>query len=186
MRFRTDYSYTEEELKALYRGYDTNRWYDHIYRVNISAEMIRQYVAQTGAKLVADLSCGDRAVTKNLHVDELYLGDIAKENCGTGVVHGKIEDTIKNIPYVDLFILSETIEHVEDPDDLLQQIAIRSNALFLTTPLDETPNTNPEHYWSWGKEDIEIMLRDAGFMRTVFYSELDFGVARYQIWLVTK
>ena len=186
MRFRTNYSYSDEELRSLYHGYDTNKWYDHIYRVNISAEMVKQYVAQNSAKLVADLSCGDRAITRGLQVDELYLGDIAEENCGPGVVHGKIEDTIKDIPYVDLFILSETIEHIEDPDGLLREIATKANALFLTTPLDEVPNTNPEHYWSWGKEDIEIMLRNVGFIKTVFYSELDFGVARYQIWLVTK
>jgi hypothetical protein len=65
---------------------------------------------------------------------------------------------------VDLFVLSETLEHMDDPDDLLRQIRMFSRYLFLSTPINEVETSgNLEHYWSWGTNDLHQMLMDAGW-----------------------
>lgn len=120
------------------------------------------------------------------------VGDLSDKNCSYLARHfdnvqcGKIEETIHNIDPVDLFILSETLEHLEDPDSILALMYQKADAIFISTPLDEEPGANNEHYWSWGKEDIQLMLHSAGFHKTVMYSELDFRVSRFQLWLVEK
>jgi 2-polyprenyl-3-methyl-5-hydroxy-6-metoxy-1,4-benzoquinol methylase len=64
----------------------------------------------------------------------------------------------------DIFICTETLEHVENPQKLVKWIGqiIRGGALF-TTPLDEPlTSDNEEHYWSWSMSDLVEMIENAG------------------------
>ncbi len=204
MRQRTKFRYNDEELKSLYQGYHVGNWWDHRYRAELSSTMIGRFCIDNRVMAIADLSAGDGSILSGAlnYIEKMHglsvgsispvVGDFSVENCFTlrskfeEVVCGKIEDTILEMDDVELFILSETIEHVEDPDTLLALISSKSNAIFLSTPLDEVSGTNPEHYWSWGKDDIAVMLGDAGFTHFTMYSELDFAVSKFQMWLVTK
>lgn len=88
-----------------------------------------------------------------------YLGDYAPGY----QYQGPIEETIWQIPEVDLFICSETIEHLDDPDDVLAKIADKAHYLLLSTPIGEDDEGNPEHVWGWDVEAVEVMLDGAGF-----------------------
>lgn len=175
---------TESEERAFYRfrypeGYRHEIWPDHVERVAASVESIRRYA--NSIKTAADLSCGDAAIIKGLApgLMEAYLGDVngvsiqdqeAVAGAGAGLVsvigERLLPDSLwclpSRTPPVDLLILSETLEHVPDPDGLLRSASHFSRYLFLSTPLEEPVGSgNQEHYWSWNQGDVHQMLWDA-------------------------
>lgn len=83
---------------------------------------------------------------------------------------------------VDVYICSETLEHLEDPDAVLRKIRGKSGHLVLTTPDSEATNENPEHYWSWGTGDLESMLHAAGWTGSVELFTPDIDYYTFQIW----
>jgi len=180
MRKRLRPAYPASELSTVYPStYDHTRWPDHLDRV--AQTITFAHTAFPQAVSVADLSCGDAAIAQALadHWDaDCILGDLV-----AGYEHhGQIEDTITAVGPVDVFICSETLEHIDDPDHLLEQIRATASRLILSTPCDETI-TNPEHYWAWGAADVAAMLERAGWQPVAYqfieYPDLD---VRYQLW----
>jgi len=110
-------------------------------------------------KYGADLSCGNGAVLKALDLDSKYYGDIAPGHA----FHGPVEETINEIPDVNLFVLGETLEHVYDPAALLDALMNRIDVLLLSTPLDCWGDTNAEHYWAWSQKGVEQVASRSGF-----------------------
>lgn len=150
--------YTPAELARVYdHVYDHTQWGDHIERVAKTTEILDWYALETDAKSVADLSCGDGAIVRNSQHEweNITLGDY--------VTTGPIEEALVHLPHVDMFVLSETLEHVEDPDFLLGAIRVVADRLVLTTPFGETSDENPEHYWGWDDEGVREIAEDAGW-----------------------
>jgi hypothetical protein len=116
----------------------------------------------------ADLSCGDGTLLRSMRLPTSYFGDIAPGY----EYQGPIEATIDQIPAVDLFICTETLEHLDDPDLVLKKVRAKAQWLVLSTPIDAWNDTNPEHYWAWSREAVEGMLAAAGFTVAV-YAALD-------------
>lgn len=162
-------AYTGEQLAALYAApHDHRRWRDHHLRVDVTSSVAR-WMAGGGVHRAADLSCGNGAILDALPAKVKHFGDFAP-----GYAHqGPIEETILRIPNVDVYVCSETLEHVDDPDLVLRLIRERSATLVLSTPVDAWDDDNPEHYWAWSREDVEAMLTAAGW-RLHVYSEVDF------------
>lgn len=163
-------AYTEQQLQELYRTpHDHRRWPDHHLRVDVTAQVAR-WLAGDGVGSAADLSCGNRTILDQIPATRKHAGDIAPGY----ELHGPIEKTLDELGYgIDLFICSETIEHLDDPDTVLAQIRGRARQLVLSTPVDAWDDTNPEHYWAWSREDVEAMLTAAGWRQHV-YTEVDF------------
>ena len=162
MRTRLRPAYSSAELASVYaQPHDHTRWHDHGLRVNVTINMARWY---TDVASVADLSCGNAAIAKALGAETTILGDYAPGYPFTG----PIETTIEQIPDVDLFICSETLEHLDDPDAVLVAIRKKTRYLILSTPVDAGWDLNPEHYWSWDRRGVEDMLTAAGFSTDVF------------------
>jgi hypothetical protein len=130
---------------------------DHRLRIDATIAVARWF---EDVESVADLSCGDSAITCALGAERTVLGDF-----GPGYeLTGPIEETIHKIDSVDLFICSETLEHLDDPDAVLRSIREKTRCLVATSPIGEwNPVHNPEHYWGWGTGAFDRMLRDAGF-----------------------
>lgn len=171
------------ELARLYAvPHDHRRWEDHLFRVDVTSAVAGLMMKPLG--VVADLSCGNAVIAKRLatsHGVRTVLGDFAP-----GYEHtGPIEQTIEQIGHVDLFICSETIEHLDDPDAVLKQIREKTDRLILSTPDGETNDANPEHVWGWDAEAVGQMLRDAGFtpgIHTTVDTRPSGGTYSYQIW----
>ena len=180
MRVRLREKYTDQELSAIYDNkHEHTQWNDHRLRV-LSTIALAKWILDE-VKSVADLSAGDASVINALDVETKYIGDYVPGYEFTGA----LEQTLDLIPDVDLYICTETIEHLDDPDDVLRRIRAKSKMLILSTPIGEISTNNPEHYWGWSDRDIEEMLRDAGWKPRVKQNLFFQGIYDYdfQTWL---
>lgn len=180
-RIRLRPVYSEDALKALYaRPHNHRRWRDHHIRVSVTTEMAH-WLAAGPLDSAADLSCGDGAIVSALDVTgQTFLGDFAPGYPLTG----HLEETLPQIPRVSMYICSETLEHLDDPDRMLKMIREKADLLVLSTPVDCWKDVNPEHYWAWSREAVEQMMQEAGWTPDV-YMELDLrmnGPYAFGIW----
>lgn len=178
-------AYSAQQLEEIYsRPYDHTKWEDHKIRVSATIHAARWLRDYAKVKTAADLSCGDGTILRELH--------LPRENCtysdfvhvANHDLHGPIEHTIHQAPTADMLILSETLEHLNNPFEILTEARIKYRTLILTTPEGETGTNNPEHYWGWDRDDIRGMLDDAGFnpiTSTILHTDVP-GAYTYQIW----
>ena len=180
-------AYDAATLKQVYdHQYDHTRWYDHIQRVHKTIECIHEWTTPEQRRVVADLSCGDAAIARSIaDVEELILGDYVRNEEYTFM--GPIEQTIHHIGGVDLFILSETLEHIDEPAALLVRLKDRVERVLISTPLDEQDDGNPEHYWGWDEDGIRDLLAVTGWtvQNSTLFTPVPDAYYTYQIWLVT-
>ena len=176
---RTRPTYSKERLDEIYdHQYDHTRWEDHIKRVQETirvGNILPSFVP--GLKSIADLSAGDGAIINAINIEKKILGDYVE---GYDYA-GPVEETIKQIPKVDAFIFSETLEHVNHPLNVLKAIREKTKWLILSTPQDNWGDSNPEHYWSWDKEGVQYLLEKAGF-EPVYFESIPI-VYTHQIWI---
>lgn len=167
--------HSPEFLHKLYiESYDPTQWLDHQVRVQMTIGVGQAMIPSTGpAWAGADLSCGDGTIVKALPFQETYLGDLTAGH----QYHGPIEETIDRIPYVDMFVCTETIEHLENPQRVIELIGQKARRLILSTPVDAWGDPNEEHYWAWDREYVEMMILKAGYQVYV-YNELDLRPGR--------
>lgn len=165
--------------------HDHTKWDDHVLRVDVTVNLAMWLMRDQRDYELADLSCGDADVATRVYAGDqprcarTWLGDLAPGYQFTG----PIEQTIKEIPSVDLFLLNETLEHLDDPDLVLRLVRDKAERVVLSTPVDERGTTNVEHYWGWGVEDLRDMLRQAGW-QPVIWQQLafrDYGYT-FQLW----
>ena len=181
MRKRLRPAHTPAQLAEIYATpHDHTQWADHVARVDATIAIARA-LADGPLERGADLSCGSAAVLNALAIAERHLGDFAPGYQYTG----PIEETIEQIPDVDLFVCTETLEHLDDPDVVLKQVRAKTRLLVLSTPVDAWDDDNLEHYFAWSQSDVEEMLTAAGFT-VAGYAELDFRpyglVYSFGIW----
>lgn len=180
MRTRLRPAYEPEQLARLYATpHDHTHWVDHLIRVDVTIALARGLADRPAT--AADLSCGDAAIVKALNPGRAHLGDYAPGY----EYHGPIEETIREIPRVDLFVCSETLEHLDNPDKVVKEIRGRAASLVLSTPVDCWSDPNLEHYWAWDREAVEEMLTTAGW-QVQYFAELDMrpmtGAYSFGIW----
>lgn len=177
--------YTAEELPGIYdHVYDHTHWEDHKIRVATTIHIGRWLRDHVHAQSAADLSCGDGAILRGLDIPDSLYGDFVAAPHVTVV--GNLTDTVINGEglLVDLYILSETLEHVEEPLTLLRALRNKAASLVLSTPEGEETDDNPEHYWGWNRHDIRWMLNSAGWepvVCTILNTTVPGGYT-YQIW----
>jgi len=172
-------AHTEDELAEIYRHpYQHHVWPDHVQRVNRTIEIAKSV---QGVRSAADLSAGDAVIIRSLNLDDSYIGDYS----GSYDIKGAIEDTIHTIQAVDLFICSETIEHLDDPISVLKNIRAKTKYLLLSTPNARFDDNNGAHYWAWDEDGVREILGESGF--TPISVEIlrpgEGSYYDYQIWL---
>lgn len=150
---------TPAEYRANYAvRYDHTRWADHRDRVAHTLSIAREVVERNHYRRAGDLSAGDRAIVTGLGLTDCVASDWTD---GTDIM-----DMITRIEPVDIYICTETIEHLEAPWTLLERIAEKTKCLILSTPMDEGQAVgNWEHYWSFTVEDVFTLLHQSGFPR---------------------
>lgn len=179
--------YTPRQLAHVYSAqYRHHEWMDHIERVQYTTGLVDAYADTHELRTVADLSCGDGAILRQSRRswDRMVLGDLVP---GDGITRvGSLERTLPTLRYatVDLYLCSETLEHVEDPLKILQSIREITKHLILTTPCGEDDDENPQHYWGWDQDGVGELLAEAGFTerRTHLFTPTTVKYYTFQMW----
>jgi 2-polyprenyl-3-methyl-5-hydroxy-6-metoxy-1,4-benzoquinol methylase len=173
---------------------DNSLWRDHIERALVTGAVI----AWLNPDSICDPACGDGAVLAEAYrlrpFGRAVMADFSKPNIDRlrpAFPHhkrvGTILDTLgafSGTTIYDCIVLTEILEHLADPDEVLRVARSRGRTLVISTPIDETADyDNPEHLWGWGVEDIREMLATAGWTPTSF-TMLSWPVFQYtfQIW----
>jgi hypothetical protein len=179
VRLRLRPAWDEEELARFCPHPHNHADYpSHIIRVEhtISLGWALLRAERVKSPSVADLSCGDAVIPRAL-CDDPVLGDFAPGY----PIQGYIERTLGQCPPVDLFVFSETAEHVDDPDGVLARIRRTARLLLLSTPLGEFDDSNLQHYWGWDQDGVREMLQFAGW-EPMIWSTVTMPDASFQIW----
>lgn len=157
---------TTEQLAAVYVERPQDRWmYGLGYHRRVATMLALAARHGAGARSVADLSAGNGLIgwtvgaLLGLPAADIHLGDIHPGHRYTG----PLEQTLQQIPAVDLFVSGETLEHVPDPAGMLAAIGGTARALLLSTPVDNWGDENPEHLWAWDTSHVEGLLDGAGW-----------------------
>lgn len=163
------------ELAELYATpHDHTRWADHLLRVDVTVQVGCWMIHRT-RPVIADLSTGDGAIPRGIAEEaapeaQLILGDYAPGYEYTGPIERTVEELADDS--ANLFVCSETLEHLDNPDAVLARIRAKAHRLLVSTPIGETdPADNPEHVWGWDTEAVCAMLAAAGW-RPVVVNEL--------------
>lgn len=173
--------WSDLDLAHIYSSpHDHRQWRDHHLRIGITSAAA-VWMAGDGLDSAADLSCGNGTVLDAVPARQKFYGDYAPG----WSISGPLEQTLDTVPHVDLFVCTETLEHLDDPAAVLAKIRGKASMLLLSTPVDNWGDTNPEHYWSWSKKDVDGLLSEAGFSHWI-YTETDprphEGPYKYGIW----
>lgn len=167
--------------------YDHTLWADHVQRVAWTIAEGRQIAHELNAQVMSDLSCGDGAILCGIAADrsevKLIFGDLvpADHLDLIGPIEATIESFSSEMPS-DLLVMTETLEHLRDPDAVLRAARSRFRGLLVSTPIGEdTTHDNIEHYWSWQMEDVLKMLTEAGWT-PYRYARLDLPWYDFQLW----
>lgn len=179
-------AWAPEELGRIYSTPHDHTLYGrgHGERVGATIELAHRHLPVVTS--VADLSCGNAAIARSMGADTVILGDYAP---GYDIV-GPIEETLRVLDdqMVDLFVLSETLEHLDNPFDVLGRVRDVAHRLLLSTPLEAWDDANGEHYWAWDRAGVEGLLAGAGWSVTAFESvdSREYGEPYlYGIWLLS-
>lgn len=149
---------------------------------------------------VADPACGDasvvRAAARLSQVERALLNDISKPQIADlwgkdlGVNNPALScldafEFMGSIGTVDAVVLTEILEHLEDPLALLKLAREHATYLVASSPINETEGqSNHEHVWSFSVPSYRNLLEEAGWT-PIAYQELQFFPPFYdfQLWV---
>jgi len=158
---------------------DNYVWPDHVLRVQLTAALISWFLPET----ILDPACGDGTIVAAANrvrpIVGAHMADISMPNfyhVGTTMrpflpenltcSHSSIEETLNEGKFFDLVVLTEILEHVEDPVAILRmarkcaKYVVASSPIFVdNTRIDE----NPEHLWQFDAPGYSEMLVEGGW-----------------------
>jgi hypothetical protein len=169
------------DMDATYPHLHDHRLYGagHDIRARVTIGLGQWALIDCAGMQVADLSAGAGIIAKGID-QKAILGDYAPGH----PIHGPIEDTITQLPDVDLLVCTETLEHLHDPDWVLRAARTRARRLLCSLPECPEYDTNGEHVWQFDRVGGEEMLTAAGWEPTV-HVQIDppDGPYRYHLWV---
>lgn len=172
---------TGDELAAMYPAPHDHRAYGagHDLRVRASIAVGQWLADDCDAALVADLTAGVGTIASGIahpRGADVILGDLAT----TGQ---RIEDSAQALEPVDVYICTETLEHLDDPAAALDLIRAKARRLLVSFPHRDDVDDNPEHLWQWTVTEAEALLHETGWRPlTSLVLQVPDGPYRYSIW----
>jgi hypothetical protein len=157
-------------------------------------------LALASPSIVCDPACGDATVIMKAHmlspITKAILGDISPDTMEKLVPAelpfetdrrvADVFETLGSLEHVDAIVLTEIIEHLEDPDALLRLAAQKAGWLVASSPIVPDGNDHTaQHMWAFDMEGYHDMLVEAGWKPIVWSSVgcIDHPYAAgFQVW----
>lgn len=180
---------------AYQRVRDNSVWRDHEARALVTGAI----AAWTKPETVLDPACGDASIVRALRglhpLRSVHLSDISAPQMEelqqdpwpeASYLTGDALSIVNALDTFDLIILTEILEHLDDPESLLLAARRHASTLVASSPLGEHDFHSHEHVWGWDREGYQEMLESTGWTPTS-YMELDFTDPIYyydfQVWV---
>ena len=173
-------------------------WPDHVLRTLVTGS----HIAWLKPMSVLDPACGDGSIVKA--AAQLYpfskalLNDISRPNIRALSLNphweadtADVYDALCNQPddSWDVVVLTEILEHLDDPDAVLRQAKRVGLQLVASSPemRPEQVDNNGEHLWMFDGDGYRQMLVDSGW-NPYQKSFLGFPLLKYdfQIWVANR
>ena len=178
-------------------GRSNNDWPDHQLRALVTGAAI----AWIKPKSVIDPACGDGTVVLAADllsgIERVWLSDISGPNIldlvkrldgrhpSWSISKTPLEQAMEIAGQFDVIVLTEILEHLEDPDGLLRQAAKMARFLVASSPQmrDQQVDDNPEHLWMFDADGYRGLL-GANRWQAIQHTELNFPYQYdFQIWV---
>lgn len=174
-------------------------WWEHRVRTLTTAGLIS--FLEPGS--VLDPACGDAslvlAASRIRPISRATLVDISAPSIAavaeaiTAPWEARVGDAVEELEaaardgrHYDAVILTEFLEHVPDPDQILRLAKPVATWLVASSPLLDDPHRdddNPEHLWAFDNEGYHDMLMGAGWEPWVYQGlMLHGGHYNFQVW----
>lgn len=149
----------------------------HRQRLETAAEFVAQLAVGHAQFDVVDLGCGDGGLLQllrqqaNVHAVGF---DFQPSNAVGWVERGVnahamnfVKDWIA-VPDADAYVMTEVLEHLEDPHGMLHNVAKRyPRGIVCSSPwMEHEGNIDACHAWAWDMPGYISMIEDAGFKVT--------------------
>lgn len=132
-----------------------------------------EFIVATGASPVVDLGCGDGGLLSVIH--HLWIKswgyDFTPQAVEYAVQERRVEayelDFVTDsaqITWAPVAVITEVLEHLDDPHAFLQVIQPNVRYLVASSPVNETKHIHdPCHAWVWDMLGYKEMIEGAGF-----------------------
>lgn len=180
-------------------GFFTAEWYAqrahaphidqpvHHERLHVAA-MLANRAITAGAASIVDLGCGDGGLLSLLRPGTPAHGyDLMPANVEHARNHRRqqvdLADIVQGEPeWADLVVVTEFLEHLEDPHKMVARIAANTRWVVASSPADETDASHDAvHAWAWDRDGYAAMFDAAGI--TVTGHEITTGGRSFQVLL---
>lgn len=140
------------------------------------ADIAVRSATDRGYASIVDLGAGDGGTLSLLEVLRLPPNDVQMWGYDLMQVNVDYAKTVRNvdircldfvdepIDWAELTIITECLEHLENPHGMVRRIGTYSKAIIASSPASETVESHDEcHAWVWDTEGYASLIREGGF-----------------------
>lgn len=169
----------------------------HWGRMDMAADFVWRAARHYDVVSVGDLGAGDggllytcKALCEELLPADRFLGydlmqtnvDYARDVRGVDVRFGDF--MTEDIEWCHLTLITECLEHLEDPHAAVRRIAEHSDWIVASSPSSETAEHHtPEHAWAFDEEGYLALLAQGGYTNVIEHRVIGNGDMEFQVVL---
>lgn len=150
-------------------------WEQPVHRTRLETAL--RFVLEAHVRSVIDLGCGDGGLVAQFKAAGLDVRgyDFQPSNIAGWKERGILDctyplDFVHNwtsVPYADAYVITECLEHLADPHEMVRRIFARGAVIVASSPHTEHQHSHDEcHAWAWDMAGYRAMIEDAGFVIT--------------------